>query len=610
MKTATIQYFVIFIFFITSHFAFGLHHAEKTNLYDHLFEVNENWKFHKVEISSELFSFKRDIERIQTHLLLVEKSLRNVEVSDLTKQQLSNRLKTLNILHQYALDGKFPINTSHAVRQPYFIDIYGTHCAVGFLVKETGFAEISLAISEKQNFSYVKEILSLDLVKWSEDFGFTLDELAWIQPGYPPTQTYSQVRGGTNGTVTCSKTFFNRLYIGGNFTEFDSLPCLNVGFFNNNQLNCFGNGIAGKVVGVAEFGANGVIVAGEFESNGVIYPLAKYDGNTWNYIEIPGVPNARATCFTSSTEGLDIKIAVSAPSISNGQEVWFLMGGWHKLAFVPGIIYDMDFSYSYVFAGHFDSIQMMNPIPYWVQAKNFAVAYSGNWASSIDWVPDTIYSILSQGNTVYLGGYAGTDANGTALMRFVNGVAQPLISNSTYQIASPIAVKDIAIASNSSLIVGGDLNINTLFTYGRNLFTYDLLNSILSPISLLDSTVHTIASLNGKFYIGGDFTYNGFAQNPSQPLNYLIYLDEVLNIPEENGAIQLVLSPNPSEGKLTINGIDKELIKSIEILDLQGKICHTANMIELDLTSLNSGTYFVRVLKTDGSTSTTKWVKH
>jgi hypothetical protein len=612
MKTTTIQFLVFFIVFISSNFAFGLNHSVKANLYDHMFEINENWKFHQGEISNESVSFKGDIERIQTHLLLVEKSLRNVEVSDLTKQQFSNRLKTLNILHQYALDGKFPINTGHSVRQPYFIDIYGTHCAVGFLVKETGFAEISKAISKKQNFAYVKEIVSPELVKWSEDFGFTLEELAWIQPGYAPSYNFTQAGKGSNGSVTCSKSSGNKLIVGGVFTELDSLPCLNVGYFSNNQLSCYGNGISGKVIGVAENGVNGVIVAGEFESNGVIYPLAKYDGTNWTYIEIPNVPNASATSFECILNGLDIKIAIHAPSISNGQEIWYLMGGWNKMAFVPGVVYDMDFSYSPVFAGHFDSIQMTNTNN-WVVAKNFVTTnIAGNWSTTTDWVPDTIYSVLSQGNTLYLAGYAGISPNGTALMRFVNGVAQPLLTNTTYPgNTTSLCVYDFIQAPNLSLLIGGDLKIYTDWgTYGQNLFTYDLANSTLTPLAILDSTVRTIANFESKFYFGGDFTEESNFWNNGEPLNHLIYLDEMLSLTEEKIELHFEISPNPSNGNLNITNINDELIKSIEILDLQGKICHSAKTTNLNLAHLKAGTYFVRIETTTGSTSTKKWVKN
>jgi hypothetical protein len=598
-------------FFLVSN-TFGLDYRVNSKLYNHLFEINKNWQLHQNEVPNELISFHSDRERIQMHLLLVEKSLRNTHSGKRTAQQNQNRATSLDILHTYALAGKFPINTGHKTRQPYFIDNFGTHCAVGFLVKETGFPEISKAISETQNFAYVKEIVSPELVQWSREYGFTLEELAWIQPSYAPTQTYAQVGGGTNGRVTCSKSKNGRLYFGGNFTELDSLPCLNVGYFSNDQLHCFGNGIAGKVIGIAEFGTNGVIVGGEFESGGVTYPMAKYDGNIWTYQEIPGVPNARATSFQSDINGLDIKIAVSAPSIQNGQEIWYFMGGWSQIAFVPGIIYDMDFSYQTILAGHFDSIQIINSAPYWVEAKNFVVANGSTWSSAVDWVPDTVFSILSQGNTLYVGGSAGSSANGTALMRFLNGVAQPLLTNSTYPpiMVAPLCVYDLLQSTNSSLIIGGDLKIYTNWgTYGQNLFTYDLANSTLIPLAILDSTVQTIAEFENKFYFGGDFTYNGYDPAFSPPLNHLIYLDGNLGIQEQMSALQLAIFPNPSKGNLSIQGIDEERIQSIEILDLQGKICHESKTTELDLAHLRSGTYLVRVVATDGSSTIKKWVK-
>jgi len=599
-------------FFLVSN-TFGLDYRVNSKLYNHLFEINKNWQLHQNEVPNELISFHSDRERIQMHLLLVEKSLRNTHSGKRTDQQNQNRATSLDILHTYALAGKFPINTGHKTRQPYFIDNFGTHCAVGFLVKETGFPEISKAISETQNFAYVKEIVSPELVKWSVEYGFTLEELAWIQPGYAPTQTYSQVGGGTNGNVTCSKSSGNRLLVGGDFTELDSLPCLNVGYYSDNHLSCFGNGIAGKVIGIREFGVNGVIVGGEFESNGVIYPLAKFDGNTWTYIEIPNVPNARATCFTDFLSGPligpEMAVSVSAPSIPNGQEVWFFQGGWFEFAYVPGVIYDMALGNSVIFAGQFDSIQIQNSglNPSWFQAKNFVVDNSGNWISSSDWVPDTIFSILTQGNTIYLGGYAGINPNGTALTRYVNGVTQPLITNTNYPYSDPKTVRDIAQASNSNLIIGGDLNISTNWgTYGRGIFTYDYSNSVLTPYADLDTTVNTIAFFNDKYYFGGIFTKNQFST--TQNKNHLIVLNGYVGI-EETANLNYTLSPNPSTGNLNISNINQASIKSIEILDLQGKICHESQTTELDLAHLKSGTYLVRVVATDGSSTTKKWVK-
>ena len=48
--------------------------------------------------------------RIQTHLMFVEKELRNKNISGLTKKQKRNRKKALDILHEYWLNGIFPSN--------------------------------------------------------------------------------------------------------------------------------------------------------------------------------------------------------------------------------------------------------------------------------------------------------------------------------------------------------------------------------------------------------------------------------------------------------------------------------------------------------------------
>jgi len=608
MKKALL--FVVLIFSVSAS-AFALQHKNTSSVYEHMLEINKNWQKGHAQNYNQLISFESDIDRIQMHLLFVEQALLAKSTKHLSEKQKLNRVDMLGVLHSYALNKLFPINTGHSVRQPYFIDNFGTHCAVGFLVKKSGFGDISKAIAEKQNFAYVREIVSPDLAQWSKVFGFTLEELAWIQPGYAPSQTYSQVGGGTNGNVTCSKSFGNRLIVGGDFTELDSLPCLNVGYYSNNQLSCYGNGIAGKVIGISELGANGVIVAGEFESNGVIYPLAKYDGNAWTYIEIPNVPNARATSFTSLLAGPifapQIVVSVNAPSIPNGQEVWFLQGGWQKVAYVPGVIYDIGFSNSFVLAGAFDSIEVQNSssIPYWIPAKNFVIENFGTWSSSTDWVPDTIFSVLTQGNTIYFGGSAGVSPNGTALMRYVNGVSQPLITNTNYPYSDPKTVRDIAMGPNSTLLIGGDLNISTDWAiYGRGIFTYDFSNSILTPVAYLDSTVNTIAFFNDKYYFGGVFTKNHYST--IQDKNHLILLNGYLGITEENLVVEFSLSPNPSKGNLSIKGTN---INKVEILDPMGKIIHTGNKTEMDLHHLPAGIYLVRITDQTGNAGTKRWIK-
>lgn len=594
--------------------AFGLFHFEKANLFDHLAEVNKSWKFRIGAVAKESISFKSDIDRIQTHLLLVEKSLRSGDVSRLNQRQLSNRFKTLNILHQYALECKFPINTGHAVRQPYFIDDFRTYCAVGFLIKETGFYEISKAIAKTQNFAYLNEIVSPDLVRWSENFGFTLEELAWIQPGYAPTQSYSQVGGGTNGTVTHTGANLNRLLIGGEFSELDNLPCLNIGYYKNNQLGCFGSGIAGKIVGIAENEPNGVIVAGAFENNGQVYPIAKYDGSTWSYEGIPGLQNATATCFSSFQNSQFIEIAITAPAIVSGQQIWrFYAGQWSKKADVSGIVYAISNSVKDTYAGHFNAIEIFtNNLGTSYQATNF-ITYdynSGLWESSLTNVPDTVRAIYTNGNSLFLGGVSPSTTNDVVLSKFLNGVAQPLLLGSNFGITQN-APEIFAInkLNSNALMIGGLFTAAPLLigTFGNNLLSYDLVSSTYAPISLLDSTIFALSWMENRLYIGGAFTKNTWSSVNDK--NHLVVLDGTADNPEESESFEFTLSPNPSNGIVQIDKIDIDLLKSVEIIDLQGIVCYSDVNTKLNLTHLNEGTYFVRVKTTKGAVVTRKLVK-
>jgi hypothetical protein len=64
---------------------------------------------------------------------------------------------------------------------------------------------------------------------------------------------------------------------------------------------------------------------------------------------------------------------------------------------------------------------------------------------------------------------------------------------------------------------------------------------------------------------------------------------------------KLVLSPNPTDGKLSISSLDGKSIQSLRVLDASGKQVYQANAInkakvDLDLASLKKGMYIVTAL--------------
>jgi hypothetical protein len=150
--------------------------------------LNKHWVGNEVNdpILNERIPLVDDVSLIQMHLSLVEKTLRSKNCNHLTPQQKSNRMKSLDILHDYWKNGVFPKNLYHSKRTPYFIDTYGTACAVGQLIIETGHSEVAHKIQKENNYAYLAQLDStyLEINQWATEYGFTIEELAWIQPCY------------------------------------------------------------------------------------------------------------------------------------------------------------------------------------------------------------------------------------------------------------------------------------------------------------------------------------------------------------------------------------------------------------------------------------------
>ena len=125
-----------------------------------------------------------DILRLQTHLEYVERKLRNADISHLTTVQKTNRNHILNILNQYWKRGQFPKNDYFSTRKSVFIDRNGTHCAVGYLIKQTVGEAVSRQVNAKYQFASIYDIQMTELFTWANKYGLSIDECAMIQPTY------------------------------------------------------------------------------------------------------------------------------------------------------------------------------------------------------------------------------------------------------------------------------------------------------------------------------------------------------------------------------------------------------------------------------------------
>eukprot|EP00026_Physarum_polycephalum_P015101 Phypoly_transcript_15712.p1 GENE.Phypoly_transcript_15712~~Phypoly_transcript_15712.p1 ORF type:complete len:265 (+),score=34.03 Phypoly_transcript_15712:57-797(+) len=122
-------------------------------------------------------------EKITAHLQYVENLLRSATCASAERQ------KNLDNLRQYWQEGIFPKgehSQENISRKPNFRDSKGTLCAVGYLVQHSSYGGKNLVnlITQKYQFSYIKDMDLPELVEWQEKSGLNLNELAMIQPTY------------------------------------------------------------------------------------------------------------------------------------------------------------------------------------------------------------------------------------------------------------------------------------------------------------------------------------------------------------------------------------------------------------------------------------------
>jgi hypothetical protein len=119
--------------------------------------------------------------RIATHVGYVARQLRERGASD------PRRTALLDALDTYVAAGQFPASETDHGFLPTFVDPSGVRCAVAHLVETSAGTETMLAFDRDFHNGYISDLAGDPrFVAWAAVSGFTVEELAWIQPGYPP----------------------------------------------------------------------------------------------------------------------------------------------------------------------------------------------------------------------------------------------------------------------------------------------------------------------------------------------------------------------------------------------------------------------------------------
>ncbi|RYM32525.1 T9SS type A sorting domain-containing protein [Brumimicrobium glaciale] len=599
---------ILFTLFIGFSFSFyANNHIPTKSYFDHLSEVNKEWSHHKEAAPEGLISFNSDLDRIQLHLNLVIDHLKTNSPSNFNSDQISNRLTLLDKLQDYADNKVFPINKYHSIRTPYFVDHLGTNCAVGQMIYVSGNEDLVAKISKEHNYDYLKDTLTEGVVEWAKEFGFTLDELKWIQPAYPPTQTMDQVLDGTNGKVNKILRHYSgeKLTIAGEFTELDGSPCLNIGFYENNQLSCYGNGLDGKINDILHL-IDGIYAFGEFTHSGEVFPIAKFDGTNWNYIGIPNRIGATASVANFGGSGYNYEVAIAHSSIPNHQEIWHFMNNntWERQAKVNGIINDILASgYGRVHVGNFDSVIVYNSnatIDTSLSVNNVVISkyYEDVWHGISGEISETINIVKEIGGALIFGGTCVGSAwgNDVCISRYFNSVLQPLYLND-HQFLQ-YSVNTIAYNYGDKFTFGGDFEIDPgIGTYGINLANFNLISNSIEPLADLDQPVNSLIYFGEDLYIGGDFQ-----NNLGSPINYLGKMSSTVGLNENTAEINLNVYPNPFNSIINLEGIEEGAKYSILYID--GRVAKSGTVMNEkinDLDFLPKGSYLLQLESMKGN---------
>jgi len=545
-------------------------------------------------------------EWIAVHLMLVEKTLKAKDVSYLSAAQKENRFELLDGLNGYWKAGVFPVNDYVAYKTPVFIDRIGTHCAVGYLMQQSGAEALAQQINTEQKFAYVHEIKVEGLKAWADANGFTVDELAWIQPGYPTTLPANSMEGGLNGTVNAIAVHPQGLavYAAGSFSKTTKgVNCNNIaayisGFAGYDWISV-GNGLNGTVHTLL-VDNNKLYAGGEFTSAGSVAAgrVAVYDIGLGQWQALGSLDSTvRALAFYkgelyaagdftgflakwNDTAWQDVSQGMMYGKGANTLQVWdtlLVVGGNFELATGALRKHVIAFDGSQVRLLGMGTLTPVNDLEIH-QGKLYAAC-----------------NVIDGNDTCALAVFNEESNEWEVELKPELGIMDGFAGNAIYKLQS----------YGPSLLAGGDFFCGSGMTFGNNLmeiknvtYTGDTnVYRVLNPLAIPDKPVHAIAFDLNTVYFGGAFLTN----KQTDTLNHIASLQLLpssINDAFEN-SLDVTLYPNPSGDLINIKSKDNTGVERIEVFDVRGQKVMDKNLHNSESTvalkQLAAGLYSVKV---------------
>lgn len=583
-------------------------------LRDHMLEVNAQWLvqapvFNGAETT---VRYTNEAQRISSHLHLVRARLNERAVRGFSDAAVAERGRLLERLGDYADGGRFPQNYVVAHRNPVFIDPHGTACAVGWLMIESGHRDLAERISGSMNLAYVLDMpaspLWPEIAAWAQQHGFTADELAWIQPGYPPPTLWVPIAGGTNGPVDVAFTMGNGdLIIAGQFTEAGGVPCNGAARWDGNTFTAMGSLPEGTVNCGIDNGGEPVI-GGSFV-NGTV-DLLRWNGSAW----VPETVFAGKTSVVTAlhTAG-GVLFAAGGLSGFAGTEYAVraeIFGAWNPVGgSLNGPVHALehmgvDLYAGGVFTGAFLSTQD--------DLMHVARLVDEAWQPVGNGLNGNVYDLLTYDDHVYATGDMASMLGYSFGLARINSTAsdwEQLMPNiQDYIAVGPTDAPSIGYAMlehEGRIFIAGAINYYEVMTMGDGLIVYNGSPDDVNAYCYFMGVGRSLALLNG-----GELVLAGASDN----YHHVISTDISTGIRESGEVVELSTTPNPTTAVVRVSATGMGFANAdVLVLDAEGRrvapaLERQAGALLIDASALTTGTYTVRI-RSDRELATARFVK-
>lgn len=578
MKSASLLFFCLFAF---SAPALALDFQANTRLYDHLCEVNAEWRNIEPEgILLEYTLFSSERQRIQKHLELVERFLRARDVSALTPSQRSNRLRHLEVLHGYWSQGIFPTNHYHACRRPYFRDNFGVLCAVGCLLWQDGQRELVERINAENNYGYIADLAAQfpEIGAWAQKNGFSAAELAWIQPAYPATKPNYKPWGngaGLNpgGRINVMEKNGNAesvLFVAGSFSQIGGISANNIAAWDGQNWTALGSGVTGEIYDM-HYSNQKLFVAGDFYLPGDPGKrnVAYWDGNTWTGIQTGDMEGSvlAVNAFFSElyiggnfkkVNGQPAKFAAKGNKLPSGAYEWVYTDMISVDSTVRSIEQVGDYQ---LFGGDFTHTSVNSTSGNQLIVNHLAYWYYDDWLTGLPGdIPEVYATHVVDG--YLLSGHSMIFGNLTNVLSA--GVWLPLYSAMKYADNVEDGVRGF-FSYNDRVYAYGNIQGGN-FSYGSGLLAIYPEYHQSEGVSIANGVVTAAIGFKNDIYLAGNFTelhgdpYPGMARIELSP------------VPAAEPERAIPVEVRASARRLDIRYESLERQADLRIFDLEGRL--------------------------------------